>query len=51
MNQTYAQLFKGKQPKNTETTINVLLKLKATGLAEGTLRNIAYCCMHAFRIH
>lgn len=43
MNQTYAQLFKGRQPKNREMIIKVLLKLKASGKAVGTLQNISYC--------
>jgi len=36
-------LFAGKHPDNTEASINVLLKLKASGQEESTLRNIAYC--------
>ena len=36
-------LSTGLRPKNIELAINVLLKLKASGLQEGTLRNIAYC--------
>ena len=41
--ETKTPLFTGKRPKNTEATINVLIKLKGAGLAEGTLKNIAYC--------
>jgi len=41
--------FAEKQAKPKEAIVNVLIKLKSAGLAEGTLRNVSYCLVKIAR--